>query len=378
MDFTPSEEQSSIRDLARGIFEKEVTPERVKTIELREDWFDRELWATLAEAGLLGLAVPESQGGMGFGILEVCVLLEEIGRVVVPLPALPTLLLGAMPIARFGTEAQKSEWLGPVAAGDRVLTAALVDAGSADVAQPATRAVRDGDAWILDGTKRFVLAGGIADRVLVPARTSEGCGIFLVDPSAAGVTITAQRVTSNEPVYMLDLAGVRVSDEDLLGGDAAAGGTTASWLHDHALVGIAATQAGVCERALEMTSRYVSERVQFGVPIGSFQAVQHRSADAYMDVLAMRWVTWRAAWKLHTGEDASREAWVAKFWAAEAGSRVVNATQHLHGGIGADVDYPVHRYFLWSKTLELALGSAMQQLAELGQDMARTGPQEQT
>jgi alkylation response protein AidB-like acyl-CoA dehydrogenase len=126
-----------------------------------------------------------------------------------------------------------------------------------------------------------------------------------------------------------------------------------------------------------MTSGYVSERVQFGVPIGSFQAVQHRSADAFMDVLAMRWVMWRAASKLAAGEEATREALVAKFWAADAGGRVVNATQHLHGGIGADVDYPIHRYFLWSKSLELALGSATEQLAVLGADMARTGPREE-
>jgi alkylation response protein AidB-like acyl-CoA dehydrogenase len=147
------------------------------------------------------------------------------------------------------------------------------------------------------------------------------------------------------------------------------------------LVALGAMQVGVCERALELTSAYVRERVQFGVPIGSFQAVQHRLADCYIDVEAMRWVTWRAAWRLAERRSAAREALVAKFWAAEGGARVTAAAQHLHGGVGVDVDYPVHRYFLAAKALELALGGATQQLARLGRDIARTPPpawQEQT
>jgi alkylation response protein AidB-like acyl-CoA dehydrogenase len=142
------------------------------------------------------------------------------------------------------------------------------------------------------------------------------------------------------------------------------------------LVALCATHVGVAQKALEITSAYVSERIQFGVPIGTFQAVQHRAADGYVDVEAMRWVTWRAAWKLSRGLPAERETMVAKFWCAEGGSRVVNSAQHLHGGIGVDLDYPVHRYFLWSKALEISLGSAAPQLARLGRDMARTGPQE--
>jgi alkylation response protein AidB-like acyl-CoA dehydrogenase len=120
----------------------------------------------------------------------------------------------------------------------------------------------------------------------------------------------------------------------------------------------------------------VKQRVQFGAPIGSFTAVQHRCADAWIDLEALRWTTWRAAWKLAAGEDAHREALVAKFWAADAGARIATATQHLHGGMGVDLDYPIHRHFLWSKALELEHGGASQQLVRLGRDLARTGPQE--
>ena len=137
-----------------------------------------------------------------------------------------------------------------------------------------------------------------------------------------------------------------------------------------ATIATCAVQVGVSERALEITSAYVRERMQFGVPIGSFQAVQHRLADAYIDVESMRWVMWRAAWKLSRNEDATREVAVAKFWAAEAGARVAASAQHLHGGIGVDVDYPIHRYFLWSKALELSFGNATEQLVALGRHMA--------
>jgi alkylation response protein AidB-like acyl-CoA dehydrogenase len=374
MDFRFSDEQLSIRDLARGILEKEVTAERLKRVEREPDWFDAPLWATLAEAGLLGLAVPEGQGGMGFGLEEVCIFLHEIGRAVAPVPILPALVLGGLPIREFGSAAQKQEWLPALVAGKAILTAALLDAGASDVKIAPTHARRAAGAWVLDGRKEFVPAAGLASRILVPASTDDGVGVFLVDPEAAGIALTRQETSTGEPVFALALDTVRVPDGDLLGGDPRSGGRIAHWLHERALVALAATQVGVSERALEITSRYVSERHQFGVPIGSFQAVQHRSADGYIDLQAMRWVTWRAVWKLARGLPGAREAAVAKFWVGEGGSRIANSAQHLHGGIGVDVDYPIHRYFLWSKALEIGLGPASAHLARLGADMARTGP----
>ena len=376
MDFNFTEEQIMVRDLARGILEKEVTAERIKAVEAASDWFDRALWATLAEAGLLGLVVPEELGGMGFGILEACVLLHEVGRVVAPLPVLPTLVLGGLAIAEFGTEAQKKELLTSMAAGDTILTGALVDAASAGAAKPATAARKDGDGWVLEGSKSLVPAADLAGRILVPAATDEGAGIFLVNSQAVGVELTRQETSSGEPLFTVKLSSVHVDQGDLLGDDARSGSDKVNWIYERAVVAICAMQLGVSEKALEITSSYVREREQFGVPIGSFQAVQQRAADGYIDLEAMRWVTWRAAWKLSRGASAMRETAVAKFWAAEGGSRIASSAQHLHGGMGVDVDYPLHRYFLWSKALELNLGAAMPQLVRLGQDMARTGPQE--
>jgi alkylation response protein AidB-like acyl-CoA dehydrogenase len=172
------------------------------------------------------------------------------------------------------------------------------------------------------------------------------------------------------------LAGARVAASELLGGDPRSGARMLRWLHDRATVAVCATQVGVCERAIEITAGYARERVQFGVPIGSFQAVQHRMADCLIDLESMRWTAWRAISRLARGLPAEREAAVAKFWAAEGGSRIASASQHLHGGMGVDLDYPIHRYFLWSKSLELELGAATAQLVRLGGDLARTGPRE--
>jgi len=374
VDFRFGDEQTTVRDLARGILEKEVGPERLKRLAADRVTLDRALWATLAEAGLLGLAVPAELGGMGFGLTELCVLLQELGRVVAPVPVFPTLVLGGLPIAESGTDAQRREWLAPVAAGDAFLTGAFSGA-------PEARARRQGGAWILDGTLHVVPAVNVAARVLVPAATPDGAAIFLVDPRAQGVSLAPHGTSRGEPVFDVTLAGVRVDGLDLLGGDVRRGAAAVARAEECALVALAAMQVGVCERALELTSAYVRERVQFGVPIGSFQAVQHRLADCYIDVEAMRWVTWRAAWRLAEHRPATREALVAKFWAADGGARVTAAAQHLHGGVGVDVDYPVHRYFLAAKALELALGGATQQLARLGSDIARTPPaawQEQT
>ncbi len=375
MDFDWNEEQLALRDLARQILEREVTPERLKAAEAGGG-FDEALWRTLAEASLLGVPVPEAHGGMGYGLLELGVLLQELGRAVAPVPVREALALGALPLARFGTPAQRERWLPELVAGEAILSAALDDPGSADPARPATRARRSGDGFALTGRKRGVPAASRAARVLVPAATDEGVGIFLVDPAGPGVAARHARNTRREGVSELVLEDAPVAAGDLLGEDASSGDRSSAWLADVASLASCALQLGVSERALEITADYLREREQFGAPIGSFPAVQHRAADAWMDLEAMRWTCWRAAWRLHEGLAAGREVAVAKFWAAEGGSRIANAAQHLHGGIGVDLDYPIHRYFLWSKALELAGGGATPQLARLGADMARTGPQE--
>lgn len=376
MDFNFSENQETVRELARGILDKEVSPDRVKSIEGTTDWFDRALWATLAEAGLLGLAVDEEYGGMGFGPSELAMLLIELGRSVAPVPALATLAYAGLPIAELGTDAQKRDWLTPMAAGELVLTAALVDTQTDD-GRPGTTAEREGDGWKLTGSKVAVPSVNIARAVLVPALVSapsgDAIGLFLVDPSADGFVATGGASSTGEPLFFVEMDGVRVEDADVLGGspiDGESGLATLERVRQLAVATTCAAQLGISEKALEITASYVSDREQFGTAIGTFQAVQHRAADAFIDLNAMRWTTWRAINRLADGGDAGTYVSVAKYWCADGGARIATSCQHLHGGMGVDVDYPIHRYFLWSKNLELRFGAATPTLVDLGREIA--------
>ena len=365
MDFTFTEEQDAVRGLAAQIFEGHATPERVKEIERSEERFDHDLWRALADAGLLAIAIPEDHGGSGLGLVELCLVLEQQGRRVAPVPLWPTLVLGGQAIAEFGSQEQQHAWLPGIASGDVVLTAALSESGVNDPLRPQVTATPDGDSWRLDGHKPSVPAAHVADRVLVPASTGDGgLGVFLVDPAGPGVQRTVAAATDRSKLAHLAFAG---APGQQLGAD---GRRVTAWMLDRALVGLCAVQVGVAEAALRLAADYTSERQQFGRPLSTFQGVALKAADAYIDTEAMRVTLWQAAWRLTAGLDATREVMVAKWWAAEGGQHVVHITQHLHGGMGADVDYPVHRYFLWGKQIEDTLGGASAQLARLGQALA--------
>lgn len=368
MDFSFTEAQTAVADLARKIFTDRVTPALLKSVEAEGRWFARGLWADLASAGLLGTAIPEAFGGSGHGLLELCALLAEAGAAVAPIPLWSTLVTGALPIAALGTADQQQRYLPGVASGETILTAAFTEEGSRDPASPMTTASPDGQHWSLSGTKICVPAAEIAARILVPARTGEGTGVFLLDPRARGVSLERQITTTGEPQFRVTLDRAPVAAEDVIAGDNAL-----SWIIDRATVGLCALELGVAERALRMTAAYTATRQQFERPIATFQAVSQRAADAYIDVEAIRLLTWKAAYRLAEGLPAAEAVSTAKLYAAEAGHRVVYAAQHLHGGIGFDADYPLHRYYLWSKQIELTLGSANVHLARLGADLARAG-----
>src|SRR5438105_864397 len=367
MDFSFSEEQQEIQGLAAHILGDKVTHERLKEVEASPEWFDRDLWGELAKAGLVGIALPEDVGGGGFGILEASLVLEEVGRTVAPIPYLATVVLGALPIAEFGSDEQRRRLLPGVAEGDTVLTAALAEPLNPDPLAPATVATPAASQWGLTGTKTLVPAAQLAATMLVPAATGDGAvGVFLVDPGGRGVKLERLLTTSGEPQFTVTLDGA--AGEPL--GDPADGARIVEWIVERATAALCAVQLGVCEQALKMTAEYTSTREQFERPLAAFQAVAQRAADAYIDVEGVRLTAWQAIWRLAEGMPAANEVAVAKFWAAEGGQRVVHAAQHLHGGIGVDVDYPLHRYFLWAKQCELTLGSATPQLVKLGKSLA--------
>jgi acyl-CoA dehydrogenase len=329
----------------------------------------------LADAGVLAAALPESVGGSGFGVLEQCTVLVELGRAVAPVPYLPSIVLGAAALAEFGDDGQRERWVLPVVQGRLVLTAALesaapdaVSGAPAAVPGPAgavSAAPREGGGWVLNGTVVAVPAGPIADLFLVPAETPAGRAVFLVEPDDAGVRVARQRTVDLDSAGLLELADVALPADRVLGG-VHGGAQVASWLAARATLGLCAFQLGVTERALELTAEYARTRVQFGRPIGGFQAVAQRLADAYVDVQAIRLTLWQAAWRLSAGQAADAELATAKFWAADAGHRVAHTAVHVHGGVGIDTDHPLHRYFVAAKRAEFALGGATEQLLRLG------------
>lgn len=365
MNFTFTEEQDAIRDLAHQIFADRCTDEFMLAFDRADKTYDEELWTVLAEQGLLGMAVSEAHGGTGLGLPELCFMLEEQGRSVSPVPLYSSLVLGALPISEFGNAEQQEKYLTPLTQGQLKLTAAIGELGISDAVAGQVQAVESGGKWTLNGSLDCVPDGPCADAILVPAWSDGKQTLFIVDTQSKGVKITPQTSSLGDNQGALALHDAVLDNSSILG-EAGRGGEILQWLEMRAEVAICALQLGVTEEALKRTAQFTCERQQFGVPIGSFQAVAMQAADAFIDVEAIRSTYWLALYKLTSGSVATAEVRCAKWYAADAGHRIVYRTQHLHGGIGSDLEYPIHRFFLWAKHLGLMLGGGSLQLAKLG------------
>ncbi|RSM40021.1 acyl-CoA dehydrogenase [Amycolatopsis balhimycina DSM 5908] len=337
MDFTPSEASADLAALTRRILADKITHEPHGT-----GGFDAPLWTALGQAGVLDAALPTSLGGGGFGLLEQCAVLTEIGRAVAAVPYLSSITMAASALAEFGTPQLVDRWVLPVLRGERVLAVALSGFTASD--------------GRVSGSRPAVAAGAFAHGFLVAASGE----VFLVDAAASGVSVRPEQTTDHADACLLELSDVPgISLGDI-----------GEWLRLRGTVGVCAQQLGVVERSLELTAAYAAERKQFDHVIGGFQAVRQRLADAYLDVEAVRLTTLQAAWRLSSDLPAAEAVATAKFWAAEAGHRVAHTTVHVHGGVGIDVDHVVHRYFAAAKRLEFELGSATPQLLALGNLLA--------
>jgi alkylation response protein AidB-like acyl-CoA dehydrogenase len=371
MDFGLSEQQSDVQSLAREILTDSVTPEKLAQYDTyKADRFDRELWSKLAQAGLLGVAVDEKYGGMGFGFFELGLLVEEVGRTIAPLPLISHLVAAALPIQQFGSEAQKQRWLPGVCSGEELLTAALSESYNEDPSQPVlVSAKKEGEGLRLNGEKTCVPFAHIANRILLSAKTVNGVVVVLLDPKAEGVHLTPMQVTTYEPQFLLNLDNVAVAADDILAVESE-GAALMHWLAERSTVALCAHQLGASDKAMRMTASYTAERKQFGVLISTFQAVGHRAANCFIDVECLRLNTYQAISRLDGGLLASNEVQIAKIWAGDVGHRVSYAAQHLHGGTGIDRDYPLWRYCTWLRHNEMTLGSAAKNLASLGKRIA--------
>ena len=366
MDFGFNEEQEAIREAARGIFQGLITPDRVNEVEHSDERIDRDLWKALADADLLGIGIPDAFGGIGGGMMEIGLVLEEQGQVVAPIPLHATVVTGSMPIALFGSDELKETYLPGVVSGATILTAALSGVATSPTFSPTVTAERQGDSWALTGTAGTVPFAHIAEAIIVPAKTPDNEVVILIVP-ANSTGLTQERVlTTNRAIHpTVHFDGVVVPKSHVLA-EPSVGRDVTRQILDRAMTGLSLTQIGVCEAALKQTAEHLNQREQFGRPLSTFQGTMLRAADAAIDTEALRVTAWQAAWRLDEGLESTEAVLVAKWQASLRGQRVVHATQHLHGGTGADITYPIHRYFLWGKQIELELGSPSLQLARLG------------
>ena len=359
MDFNLNETEQAVSDLAMQILRDKIDHDRLKEIEAGDQWFAAEEWSLMADAGLLGIALPEAHGGGGLGIIEAGLVCEAVGRHVAPVPALPT-MLAAMTIAEFGDDATAADLLPGVCDGSRILTVATAEHLREDLTRPGVTADAEG---ALSGVKSVVEFAGLASHAVVNAHGPDGPALHLVELGGDRIQAQVGATSRKEPVHELTFSStpstVLATGEDAI-----------RWFEARYLALVCATQLGVVEGQLRLTATYTSEREQFGRPVATFQAVTQRLADCFIQVEGLRLQTQSALWRLANGLDPWEDLRIAKWFASEGAHFVAHGAQHMHGGIGGDVDYPLHRYTLWNKHLEVTLGAASRQLRALGQSLA--------
>ncbi|MDX3337423.1 acyl-CoA/acyl-ACP dehydrogenase [Streptomyces sp. ME02-6979.5a] len=396
MDFTFTEEQQAAVEAARAVF-SDVAPDRAPSPALTpgavaED-IDRRLWHELARTDLLGLTLSPDHGGAGLDPIALCLVLRESAKVLARVPLLESCAV-AMAIERFGDRTLAAELLPRAGRGELILTVGANGRSGHDPAELAVSArpygMRDGEedgqtgseggaetdgpaggsGWVLDGVQSAVPWAQVADRIAVPAHTAGGRPVLaLVPRTRDGVTLADQVSTSGERLAEVRLDGVRVTARELIDAPGCW-----EWLRSLLTTGTCALALGLGERVLAMTAEYTGRREQFGFPVATFQAVAVQAADRYIDLRAMEATLWQAAWRISTDAGgplpAAGDVAVAKIWASDGVRRVVQTAQHLHGGFGADTDYPLHRFHAWAKQIELSLGPAAAHEEALGDLLA--------
>jgi alkylation response protein AidB-like acyl-CoA dehydrogenase len=364
MDFGFSEEQEMLRDSARQFLESECPMTYVRSMMDDDKGYSEEQWKKMAELGWTGLIFPEKYGGAGLSMVDLVVVLEEMGRVVMPGPFFPTIVLGGLAIDLGGSAAQKRKYLTAIAAGTMKTTLALLeDSGRSDAAGITLAVQKDGSAYRLNGTKLFVHDAQNADVIVVAARTSgkgeKGITLFLVDTAQQGITTTLLRTMDQTR----KLCEVRFEDV-LAPKSAVLGGVGKGWpllqrLIDRAKVALCAEMCGGAQKALDMSVDYAKVREQFGRPIGSFQAIQHKCANMMIQVESAKSATYYAAWAVANDVDeAHLAACMAKAYCSDAYRMVSGEGIQIHGGIGFTWEHDMHLFFKRAKGSEVTFGDA--------------------
>lgn len=364
MDLGLNEEQEMLRESARGFLRRECPKQLVRQLDETDEGYSVELWRRMAELGWMGLVFPEEYGGSGRSFLDLAVLLEEIGYNIVPGPFFSTVVLGGLVILAAGNEEQRRSFLPKIARGEMIIALALTEpSASYDAASVKTKAIaRDGE-YVIKGTKLFVLNANVADYILCVARTKEtkdpedGITVFLVDARSPGLSSTLLKTLARDKQCEVVFDNVTVSERSIVG-RRDEGWTMVRDILQKAAVAKCAEMVGGAQAALDMAVNYAKERVQFGRPIGSFQAIQHYCANMAMDVGGSRFVTYKAAWKVSEGLPAALDAAIAKAWVSEAYGRIALSAHQIFGAIGFTMDHDMHLYYRQAKAAEIIFGGA--------------------
>ena len=367
MELVLTEDQELLAKTAADFVRAYSPVSRVRALRDAQDpvGFSRTLWKEMAELGWVGILIPEVYGGAGMGLAELAVVLEALGRTLAPEPFLSTVLLGGQLLTRAGSETQKQAWLPGIAAGDKILTVAYQEAHSRyDLHRIATKAEPQGEGWRLSGEKIQVLDGHTADGLIVSARTAgeqghaDGLTLFLVPQGAPGLTVTRQQRIDNRAVALVSLNGVRVDAESVVGA-AGEGGQVLSQVVDRAMVGLCAEMLGGMSQIFDDTLAYLKTREQFGVLIGTFQALKHRAARIFMEIELARSTVMAAARAADTG-DEELEALVslAKARCSDTFMLAANEAIQMFGGIGMTDEYDAGFYLKRARVAEMAFGDA--------------------
>jgi alkylation response protein AidB-like acyl-CoA dehydrogenase len=359
MDLEFTSEQELLLETVRNLCARHAGLDVVRELEDDAVGYPDKLWLQLAELGLLGLTIPEQYGGSGMSMLEAMIVYEELGRAVVPSPHFVSSVMSGGVLALAGTDEQRDTWLPRIANGDAIVTTAWLEPehgfGPAGVQ---LRAEPDGDGWLLTGTKRHVPFASSADRLLVLARAAagddgEGVVLLLVDPKAAGVTLTQQQTIASDTQYRVDFDGVAVAKGDAVG-TASNGWSTWNDVMYDGIILLAAQAVGGARYALDITVQYAKDRQQFDKPLGAFQAIAHYLSDASTRLDGAEALVWETAWARSDGRSVARLAPMAKLFACQTFRDITAMAQQVFGGVGFTVEYDIQLYFRRAKELQLS------------------------
>jgi len=364
MELGFSEEQEMLRTSTRDFLTNECPKDLVRQMAEDEKGYTPELWRKMAELGWMGLAFPEEYDGMGMTFFDLIILLEEMGRSCLPGPFFSTVVLGGLTILDAGTEEQKKEFLSKIANGDLIITLALTEPSARyDPASITVKATPDGDDDVINGTKLFVPDANVADYLVCVTRTKDGASpedgvtIFLVDAKSPGIATTLLKTIAGDKLCEMVFDNVKVPNKNMVG-ELDKGWPVMERILEKATVALCAQMVGGAEATLEMSVQYAKDRIQFGRPIGSFQAIQHHCANMVTDVDGSKYIMYEAAWKVGEGLPATMEVSMAKAWVTEAYQRVTLLGHQIHGGIGFTEEHDMPLYFKRAKAAEATFGDA--------------------